>query len=105
MSVLLLPLALTSRKNRFSHVACSEPAQQEVSTEEIDALISDMKLKLKDPDPRTRAFAAKILGGHGEKAKDAIPELRELTKDKSADVRAAAKTALGLLEGAQQPGK
>jgi HEAT repeat protein len=84
-------------------VSCSGPEPQTVVAEQVDDLIATMKTKLNDPDPRTRAFAATFLGGHGEKAKDAIPQLRELTKDKAREVREAATTALGRLEAAAPP--
>ena len=89
----------------LSGLACSPSDSDTVSVEEIDELLVDLKLKLNDPDPRARALAARILGGHREKAQDVIPKLRELTKDKAREVREAASAALARLEGTAKPEK
>ncbi|MDB5335505.1 MAG: non-SMC mitotic condensation complex subunit 1 [Planctomycetaceae bacterium] len=83
-----------------STMACRRSDAPVVSPEVIEKLTADMLVKLKDPDPRARILAARFLGGQGEKAKEAIPQLQELTKDKNPEVRAVAKVALERLEGA-----
>lgn len=82
-----------------STLACRRSDAPLVSPEAIEKLTSDMLVKLKDPDPRARILAARFLGGQGEKGKEAIPQLRELTNDKNPEVRAVAKVALERLEG------
>lgn len=99
----LICSSLVSSALCLSGVSCSRPEPQTVLAEQVDDLIDTMKAKLNDPDPRTRAFAATFLGGHGDKAKDVIPQLRELTRDKSREVREAATTALGRMEAAESP--
>jgi len=79
--------------------ACRRSEAPQVSAEELDDLTVDMIGRLKDPDARARVLAAQFLAGRGEKAKDALPQLRELTKDKNPQVSAAAKTAVERLEG------
>ncbi len=83
-----------------STVACTDSDTPQVSAEELDELTVDMIGRLKDPDPRARVVAAQFLAGRGEQAREAIPQLKELTKDKNSQVSAAAKAALERLEGA-----
>jgi HEAT repeat protein len=85
--------------------ACSHSEAPQVSAEELDDLTVDMMGRLKDPDPRARVVAAQFLAGRGDKAKEALPQLRELTKDKNTQVSAAAKTAVERLEGNGQSAK
>ncbi len=86
----------------FSSLACRRSDAPVVSPEAIEKLRVEMLVKLKDPDPRARILAARFLGGQGEKGKEAIPQLRELTTDKDPEVRAVAKVALERLEGTGQ---
>lgn len=85
--------------------ACSHSAAPPVSAEELDDLTTDMIGRLKDPDPRARVVAAQFLAGRGEKAKEALPQLRDLTKDKNSQVSAAAKIAVERLEGSAKAEK
>jgi len=79
--------------------ACRHSEAPQISAEELDDLTIDMIGRLKDPDARARVVAAQFLAGRGEKAKDALPQLRELTRDKNPQVSAAARVAVERLEG------
>jgi HEAT repeat protein len=67
---------------------------------DVDVLIK----QLKDDDAVVRLKAAKALGKLGKKAKDAVPALTALLKDKDADVRSVAKNALEAIKGGGDAG-
>ena len=54
---------------------------------------------LDNPDPRVRSWAANILGDFGDEADEAIDALRDLTDDRSTEVRNAAQRALDAIRG------
>lgn len=83
---------------------CGGPADDQLAAEDIDDLVTAMIPNLSDPDPRARVVAIRFLAGQGDKATEALPKLKELTKDKDPAVREAATHALKKLEStAAQP--
>lgn len=56
--------------------------------------------KLRDKDPFIRMKAAKLLGGLGADAKDALPELSKLLSDPDIDVRSVASNAMNKIQTA-----
>ena len=54
---------------------------------------------LDNPDPRVRSWAPNILGDFGDEADEAIDALRDLTDDRSTEVRNAAQRALDAIRG------
>lgn len=77
---------------------CSGPANDHLAAEDIDELVVEMLPKLDDPDPRARLVAIRFLAGQGDKAKETLPRLKELAKDKDPAVREAATAAVKKLE-------
>jgi HEAT repeat protein len=62
-------------------------------------LLSDC---LKDQNPQVRFFACNLLGSIGPDADNALPQLRELTKDSQPFVQNAARTAITQIEKKKQ---
>ena len=60
----------------------------------IDYSVPSLVKSLKDPDPNTRYYAVKSLGGFGAQASSAVPDLTEALKDDEAMVRMGAAYAL-----------
>jgi HEAT repeat protein len=60
----------------------------------IDYSVPTLVKSLKDPDPNTRYYAAKSLGGFGAQANSAVPDLIETLKDDDPMVRMGAAYAL-----------
>ena len=54
---------------------------------------------LDNPDPRVRSWSADILGDFGAEADEAVDALRDLTEDRSTEVRNAARRALDSIQG------
>ena len=68
-----------------------------VGTEHQSLAVNALILALNDVDPTVRSVAALSLGGMGQAAQAAVPQLRETSHDSSAEVRDAAITALACI--------
>ena len=62
--------------------------------------VSKLIKKLRDKDALIRMKAAKLLGGLGADAKDALPELSKLLSDPDIDVRSVASNAMNKIQTA-----